>query len=99
MLRTEPYEFALLESGGAIGGIIGGWSASRIARKIGSGPSLYLTLLLGGLTVVLTDAFASRDIALRMPFFVAGALSVTLFFFAAPKLTTERIEAARTGSG
>jgi MFS family permease len=168
VLRTEPYEFALLESGGAIGGIIGGWSASRVARKIGSGPSLYLTLLvggfttfligfardwifvwamfaifmflavlwnvitvslrqsiipdellgrvnsvyrffawgmmpigaaLGGLTVVVTDAFGSRDLALRMPFFVAGVLNVALFFFAAPKLTTKKIEAARTGSG
>jgi hypothetical protein len=34
-----------------------------------------------------------------MPFFVSGGLSVALFFFAAPKLTTEKIEAARTGSG
>jgi MFS family permease len=167
VLRTEPWEFALLESGGAVGGIIGGWSASRVAKRIGTGPSLYGTLIigglttfligftsnwifvwamfaifmffavlwnvitvslrqsiipnellgrvnsvyrffawgmmpigaaLGGLTVVLTDAFGSRDLALRMPFFVAGILNIMLFFFAAPKLTTAKIEAARTGN-
>ncbi len=167
ILRTEPFEFALLDSGGAIGGIIGGWSASRIAKKIGSGPSLYLTLIvgglttfligfannwlfvwamfavfmllavlwnvitvslrqsiipdellgrvnsvyrffawgmmpigaaLGGLTVVITDMFGSRELALRMPFFVAGALQIVLFFFAAPRLTTAKIEGARAAA-
>lgn len=164
VLDTTPTEFALLETGGAIGGVIGGWTASRIAKKIGAGPSLSLTLTiggattmgigfasswyvvwlmfaifmllavlwnvitvslrqsiipdhllgrvnsvyrffawgmmpigaaLGGLTVVLTDVWASRELALRMPFFVAGALNILLWFFAAPKLTTDKIEAAR----
>lgn len=164
VLDTTPTEFALLETGGAIGGVIGGWTASRIAKKIGAGPSLSLTLTiggattvaigfanswylvwlmfaifmllavlwnvitvslrqsiipdhllgrvnsvyrffawgmmpigaaLGGLTVVLTDVWASRELALRMPFFVAGALNILLWFFAAPKLTSAKIEAAR----
>ena len=164
VLRTSPTEFALLETGGAIGGVIGGWTASRIARRIGSGPSLYTTLIvggittfviglvsswyvvwlmfaifmllavlwnvitvslrqsiipdhllgrvnsvyrffawgmmpigaaLGGLTVVVTDVWGSRELALRMPFLVAGVLNVVLFFFARTKLTTEKIEGAR----
>ena len=51
-----------------------------------------------------TDAFGPRDLALRMPFFVAGVLNIMLFFFnimlfffAVPKLTTAKIEAIRTG--
>ena len=52
-----------------------------------------------------TDAFGPRDLALRMPFFVAGVFNIMLFFFnimlfffAVPKLTTAKIEAIRTGS-
>ena len=164
VLRTSPTEFALLETGGAIGGVIGGWTASRIAKRIGSGPSLYTTLIVGGITtfviglvsswylvwlmfaismllavlwnvitvslrqsiipdhllgrvnsvyrffawgmmpigaalgglvVVVTDVWGSRELALRMPFLLAGALNVVLFFFARTKLTTEKIEGAR----
>ena len=167
VLETTPTEFALLETGGAVGGAVGGWTASRIARKIGSGPSLYLTLIgggiatfvmgfarhwlivwamfmifmflavlwnvitvslrqtiipdellgrvnsvyrffawgmmpigaaLGGLTVVITDTFTSRDVALSMPFFVSGALTVALFFFAAPRLTSAKIDGARAAA-
>ena len=35
-----------------MGGILGGWSASWISKKIGPGPSLWLTLIGGGLTNV-----------------------------------------------
>ncbi|NND75604.1 MAG: MFS transporter, partial [Ilumatobacter sp.] len=164
VLNTTPTEFALLSTGGAIGGVIGGWTASRIAKKIGSGPSLWITMLgggastfaigfmtwwplvwamfsiymllavlwnvitvslrqtiipdhllgrvnsvyrffawgmmpvgsiLGGVVVAVTDTFASRDLALQMTFFVAGALHLPLFLYAAPKLTTAKIDAAR----
>lgn len=163
-LETSPTEFALLGTGGAIGGIIGGWTASNIAKKIGAGPSLWLTMLaggastfiigfltwwplvwalfsvymlvavlwnvitvslrqtiipdhllgrvnsvyrffawgmmpvgsvLGGVVVLVTDTFASRDMALQMTWFVAGGLHLPLFLYAAPKLTTAKIEAAR----
>ena len=65
------------------------------------GPPVGALLLIVAFSVpFFVDAatFASRDHTLRMPFFVAGLLNVTLFFFAAPKLTTEKIEAARAGS-
>ena len=164
VLSTTPTEFALLSTGGAIGGVVGGWTASNIARKIGTGPSLWLTMLgggastfaigfmtwwplvwlmfsaymlvavlwnvitvslrqtiipdhllgrvnsvyrffawgmmpigsiIGGLIVVVTESFSSRELSLQMPFFVAGALHFVLFLYAAPKLTTAKIEAAR----
>ncbi len=37
VLGTSPTEFALLGTGGAIGGIIGGWTASSITKRIGEG--------------------------------------------------------------
>jgi len=168
VLNTSPTEFALVTTGGAVGGVIGGWTASNIAARIGSGPSLWLTLsgsavttfaiglmswwplvwlmfaiamglavlwnvitvslrqtiipdhllgrvnsvyrffgwgmmpvgsILGGLIVVVTELLSdSRDLALRMPFFVAGALYLVVFLVAAPKLTTAKIEAARAES-
>ncbi|MGI9644909.1 MAG: MFS transporter [Ilumatobacteraceae bacterium] len=163
-LNTSATEYALLMTGGAVGGVVGGWTASSISKRIGSGTSLWVTMLgggavtfaiglmshwpavwlmfavymvlavlwnvitvslrqtiipdhllgrvnsvyrffawgmmpigaiLGGLIVAVTDHFASRELALRMPFFVAGVLHVVLFAYAAPKLTTAKIERAR----
>ncbi len=54
--------------------------------------------LIGGLIVVVTDAFGSRELALRMPWLIAGAAYFVLFVFAAPKLTTAKIEAARANA-
>ncbi len=51
--------------------------------------------LIGGAIVLVADATGSREFALRLPWFVAGALHIVLFVFAAPKLTTAKIEAAR----
>jgi len=168
ILDTSATEFAILSTGGAIGGILAGWSASSVARRIGTGPSLSLTLsgsavtavviglsgswllvwlmfavstglgtiwnvitvslrqtiipdallgrvnsvyrffawgmipigsLIGGAMVVLVDTAASREAALRFPWFAAAALQLLLFAFAAPKLTTAKIEAARAGHG
>jgi MFS family permease len=164
VLDTSPTEFAILGTGGAVGGIVGGWTASNVARRIGAGPSLMLTLVgggivsfviglmtwwptvwllmvafmfvgtlwnvitvsfrqsvipdhllgrvnsvyrffgwgmmpigaaLGGLIVVIVDQFASRDVALRMPWLVAGAMSLLLFVVAGPHLTTAKFAAAR----
>ncbi|MEZ5258166.1 MAG: MFS transporter [Ilumatobacteraceae bacterium] len=141
-LHTSATEFALLGTGAAIGGVLGGWIASPVAKKLGPGPSLWLVLvgggvftaligfaqnwypvwlltllyiclgviwnvitvslrqriipdrllgrvnsvyrffawgmmplgsLLGGALVVAVDKFAPRDLALRVPWFVAGA--------------------------
>ncbi len=168
VLDTTATQFALLTTGGAIGGIVGGWFASAISRRIGTGPSLWLTMLgggattfvvglmswwplvwllfavfmllavlwnvitvslrqaiipdhllgrvnsvyrffgwgmmpigtaLGGLVIWVAESVGSREMALRMPWFVAGLLHLVLFVFAAPRLTTEKISAARATAG
>jgi len=168
VLETSVTEFALLMTGGAFGGIVGGWSASWVTRRLGPGPSLTLTLvgagvsslvigfanwwplvwlmfacsmglgvvwnvitvslrqtiipdhllgrvnsvyrffawgtipigsLLGGLAVFLADAGLEREAALRLPWLLAAAAHAALFVFAAPRLTTARIESARAGHG
>ena len=167
VLDTSPTEFAMLGTGGAVGGIVGGWTASNVAKRIGAGPSLMLTLVggglcslliglmswwpwvwllmvafmfvgtlwnvitvsfrqsvipdhllgrvnsvyrffgwgmmpigaaLGGLIVVIVDQFASRELALRMPWLVAGVLSLLLFVVAGPRLTTAKFAEARAAA-
>lgn len=50
VLETSATEFALLGTGGALGGVVGGWTAPWVSRKIGAGPSLMLTLVGGAVT-------------------------------------------------
>ncbi len=164
ILHTSVLEFAILGTSGAIGGMIGGIYGPKIAKKIGSGPSLFLTLLImpifeivigflsswqmvwllsgittifavlwnvitvslrqsiipthllgrvnsvyrffawgtipiglliGGGLITLMEHFTSREWALRTPYFVTGALGFIILAFAAPRLTTAKIEAAR----
>ena len=167
VLDTGPTAFAVLTTGGAIGGVIGGWTAASVSKRLGTGPSLWLTLitsgattflvglmswwpavwflfavevgvgvlwnvitvslrqsiipdhllgrvnsvyrffawgmmpigsLIGGLIIVITETFGSRELALRMPWLIAGVAYFVLFAFAAPKLTTAKIEAARANA-
>ncbi|MDJ0961599.1 MAG: MFS transporter [Acidimicrobiia bacterium] len=156
--------FAILMMGGAIGGILGSVLAPKLTERIGSGPSLALTILsgivtmvvtgittrwwiaflmsvagvftsmmwniitvsfrqtiipdnllgrvnsvyrffgwgmmpigsaIGGLIVAFSESIVGRSMALRMPFFVAAASYALLFLYAAPRLTTEKLDAAR----
>ena len=167
VLHTSTTEFAVLTMAGAVGGIVGGWTASWVAKRLGSGPSLWFTLvvgattsavigivsnvpavaimfaantfvavlwnvitvslrqsiipdnllgrvnsvyrffawgmipigaLIGGLVVSITDSFATRETALRMPWFVAAAGQVVVLIYAVPKLTTARMDAARAAA-
>jgi MFS family permease len=167
VLRTSPTEFAILGTSGAIGGIVGGWTASAVARRIGVGPSLALTLVgggavtiiiglmswwpavwlllgafmftavlwnvitvsfrqtvipdhllgrvnsvyrffgwgmmpvgaaLGGLIVVLGEQVASREVAQRLPWLIAGILTIALFAYAGPRLTSARFAEARAAA-
>ena len=52
VLGTTPTQFAILGTSGAVGGIVGGWTASAVARRIGAGPALATTLLGGGALTV-----------------------------------------------
>ena len=164
VLDTSPTEFAIMGTGAAIGGIVGGWTASWMVGKIGDGRSLWLTMIVGGVSniiigfvdwwgfvwllfglstmfgvlwnvitvslrqtiipdtllgrvnsvyrffgwgimpvgaliggaiVLITERFGSRELALRMPWIVSGLLHFALLAFAAPRLTSAKIGAAR----
>ncbi len=58
VLHTSALVFAVLTMGGAIGSIVGGLTAPAIRRRLGSGPSLYLTLV-GTATTALVIGMAS----------------------------------------
>jgi MFS family permease len=156
--------FAILMMSGAVGGVFGSVLAPRITARIGSGPSLAITIgagvvtmlvigvttrwwvaflmfvvytftavmwniitvsfrqtiipdsllgrvnsvyrffgwgmmpigsALGGILVATSEAFVGRALALRAPFFVAALAHVLIFFYAAPRLTTEKLDRAR----
>ena len=164
ILHTSVLEFAILGTAGAIGGMLGGLVAPKISKKIGSGPSLWLTLgtgpvielviglssswyivwflsavatlfavlwnvitvslrqsiipshllgrvnsvyrffawgtipigaLVAGCAMTLVQHLANREWGLRAPYLLSAIFGAILFFFAAPKLTTAKLEAAR----
>jgi hypothetical protein len=51
--------------------------------------------IVGGLIVVATERLADRELALRMPWFVSGGIQLAMLVWAAPRLTTARMDAAR----
>ena len=164
ILQTSVFIFAILGTAGAVGGTLGGILGPKISAKIGSGPSLYLTLLtapiicliigltsswqlfwfltafgtffavlwnvitvslrqsiipthllgrvnsvyrffawgslpigtlIGGALVDIFELTGDREFALRLPYLLVSVAGLLLFFFAAPRLTTAKIEAAR----
>ena len=165
VLGVDAFLFAVLGMSGAIGGVVGSVLSPRVSKALGSGPSLYLTIIasavtslvigftsswivvfimfasftfvavlwnvitvslrqtiipdellgrvnsvyrffawgmmpiglaLGGLIVAgMEAAGASREVALRSPWFFTAAAFVFVFLYAAPKLTTDKIESAR----
>lgn len=165
VLVIDATTFAFLGMAGAVGGVVGSLAAPRIAEKLGSGPSLYVTLIGGSLTTVLIglasnwifvaamfaaftvtavlwnvitvslrqtiipdellgrvnsvyrffawgmmpiglglgglmvavaeSAGVDRIMALRLPYLFAGGVLFLVFLWAAPRLTTDKIESAR----
>jgi len=167
ILNTSVFIFAVLGVAGAIGGTLGGIWGPKVSAKIGSGPSLYLTLLsapiisliigitsswqlfwfltafgtffavlwnvitvslrqsiipthllgrvnsvyrffawgslpigtlIGGALVDLVELTGDREFALRLPYLVVAVAGFLLFLFAAPRLTTAKIESARAAA-
>ena len=70
---------------------------NSVYRFFGWG-SISIGSLLGGLIVSVMENVTTREIALRTPYFLSAILGFTLMFFAIPKLTTEKIEKARSTS-
>ncbi len=54
--------------------------------------------LLGGHVVAVTDGAASRETALRMPWFVSAGGLALLLVYAAPRLTSRAIDEARAAA-
>jgi hypothetical protein len=50
---------------------------------------------IGGVLVFVVERIGDRELALRATYFATAAVYVGLFVFGRPKLTTEKIEAAR----
>ncbi len=166
VLNITTTTFAILMMAGAAGGVIGSVLAPKISEKLGSGTSLFLTLLItpttmfvigmstswvlaaamffvsaitgvvwnvitvslrqtiipdhllgrvnsvyrffawgmipiglaiGGLIVNGAEAFGmDRTMSLRLPYFASGAALFLVFLWAAPQLTTDKIESARS---
>lgn len=59
ILGTSVFEFALLSTGAAAGGILGGVFAHRISKRLGSGRSLGLTMFIGGALMIATGLVSS----------------------------------------
>lgn len=53
ILETSVFEFAILGTAGAVGGTLGGVLGPKISKKLGSGRSLYLTLMILPATALL----------------------------------------------
>jgi MFS family permease len=164
ILHTSAFTFAVLGTGAAVGGLLATFLAPRVSQRLGSGPSLFMTIvagsltslitgfasswvlvwamfvvgvftavlwnvvtvalrqtiipdhllgrvnsvyrffawgmmpvgsIVGGLVVAITELVGSRDLALRMPWFAVAAAYALVLIYAAPRLTTAKIEEAR----
>lgn len=164
VLDVGPLLFTVIGFGGAIGGLLGGNLAPRVAGRLGPGACLALALggmaltslvigfwvwwpvtltmfgvnsflavlwnvitvslrqsiipprllgrvnsvyrffawgmipigsAIGGVTVVIVESLADRQLALRATFWMAAAVGLLLFVFGRAKLTTAKIEAAK----
>jgi MFS family permease len=74
VLGTSTTEFAVLSTAGAFGGVLGGWVASRVSRRIGAGPSLALTILGAGvcsIVIGLVSSWPAAFVFLFIEMFVA----------------------------
>ena len=69
--------FGLLMTAGAAGAVIGSFAASGIAKRIGQGPSLFLTLGVGAVSTLVVGLTSSATVVWVM--IVLGALTGTLW--------------------
>jgi MFS family permease len=53
VLHLSPGTIGIIFGAGAVGGLLGALSASWIARRIGLGPTLFVTIVVGGLAMIL----------------------------------------------
>jgi MFS family permease len=53
VLHLSPGTIGIIFGAGAVGGLFGALSASWVARRIGLGPTLFATIVIGGLAMIL----------------------------------------------
>ena len=59
VLHLDATGFGLLTTGVAVGGVIGAFTADRIARTLGPGVSLFVTIILGAISLVISGLTSS----------------------------------------
>jgi MFS family permease len=59
VLQLDASEFGLLLTAGAAGGVLGSLIASKVTEKIGSGASLFLAILVSGITLAVIGLASS----------------------------------------
>ncbi len=66
VLGLDAARFGVLMTAGAIGGVAGSFTASRVSAAVGSGASLFATVLGGGLTMAVTGLTSSWGVVWSM---------------------------------
>lgn len=75
ILGLEAAAFGTLMTAGAVGGVLGSLVADRVTSAIGKGPSLFVTLIGGGITLIVIGFSASFVVVWAM-FFLESFLAV-----------------------
>jgi MFS family permease len=74
ILDLSAGAFGVLMTAGAVGGVLGSQAAPAVSRRLGPGPSLYLTIIAGAVTSVATGLTSSA--------LLVGAMAATFMFSA-----------------
>ena len=73
VLGTSTTAFAILGTASAVGGLIGGWAASAVTRRLGAGTCLSVSVVVFGLMTIVVGLVSSWLLA-------AAFLSIGTFF-------------------
>jgi MFS family permease len=74
VLHLSPGTIGVIFGAGAVGGLLGALSASWIARRIGLGPTLFVTIVIGGLAAILVPI---AQFGLAVPLLLAATVVVS----------------------
>ena len=74
VLHLSPGTIGVIFGAGAVGGLLGALSASWVARRIGLGPTLFVTSVIGGLAAILIPI---AQFGLAVPLLLAATLVVS----------------------
>lgn len=66
ILGLEAASFGILLSAGALGGVLGSVSASRVSKRIGPGASLFVAIAVSGVTFAITGFASSAPLVWAM---------------------------------